>query len=81
MKSFKLNLNKINLSELKQIKKSDFFKKREDKNKDKFHIKSFDGLRAIAVILVMLYHIIPHIVPGWISICIWILLSFGKKEL
>ena len=43
MKSFKLNLNKINLSELKQIKKSDFFKKREDKNKEKFHIKVLMG--------------------------------------
>ena len=76
MKSFKLNLNKINLSKLKQIKKSDFFKKREDKNKEKFHIKSFDGLRAIAVILVMLYHIIPHIVPGgYLGVVIFLVLS------
>lgn len=76
MKSFKLNLNKINLSELKQIKKSNFFKKREDINKEKFHIKSFDGLRAIAVILVMLYHIIPHIVPGgYLGVVIFLVLS------
>lgn len=40
------------------------------------YIKSFDGLRAIAVILVMLYHIVPHIVSGgYLGVVIFLVLS------
>lgn len=40
------------------------------------YIKSFDGFRTIAVILVMLYHIIPHIVSGgYLGVVIFLVLS------
>lgn len=76
MKDLKNIINNINLDKLKQIKIRNFFKKDKKIINDTNHIKSFDGLRAIAVILVMLYHTIPHIVSGgYLGVVIFLVLS------
>lgn len=46
------------------------------KEKNKNYIKSFDGLRAVAVILVILYHLSPHIFKGgYLAVVIFLVLS------
>lgn len=76
MKYLKDIINNINLDKLEQIKIRNFSKKDKKIKNDTNHIKSFDGLRAIAVILVMLYHIIPHVVSGgYLGVVIFLVLS------
>lgn len=46
------------------------------RKKNKNYIKSFDGLRAIAVILIMLYHLCPHIFAGgYLAVVMFLVLS------
>lgn len=74
MKDLSNIINKKNLDKFKPMKI--FSKKDKIINTNKNHIRSFDGLRAIAVILVMLYHIIPHIVSGgYLGVVIFLVLS------
>lgn len=51
-------------------------KLKDSKEKNKNYIKSFDGLRSIAVILVILYHLSPHIFTGgYLAVVIFLVLS------
>lgn len=54
----------------------DILKNNTLKEKNKNYIHSFDGLRAIAVILVILYHLSPHIFSGgYLAVIIFLVLS------
>ena len=88
MKNFNIDNNKKNFTKKRNLQNGEIKKtnlksdKNLSKNKEENliqntnYIKSFDGLRAIAVVLVMLYHIIPHkIAGGYLGVVIFLVLS------
>lgn len=88
MKNFNIDNNKKNFTKKRNLQNGEIKKtnlksdENLSKNKEEKliqnpnYIKSFDGLRAIAVVLVMLYHIIPHkIAGGYLGVVIFLVLS------
>lgn len=61
---------------MNQLKEKEMDEKIESEKIKNLHVGSIDGLRAISVVFVMLYHLMPHVfVGGYLGVIVFFVLS------